>query len=86
MATPRRLRITIEVNIDTLDSRQLRNERRQEASNAAIDAAVSVLRDRLEDDSFTLHIGTRTEFMYQWQDTVVGLPLAAPNDGVSDHG
>jgi len=65
---PRRLRITLDVDLITETTRRIHGNRVTAASDAAIDAALTTLGEHLVDDDISINVEARSEWAYLWSD------------------
>lgn len=78
--TPRRLRITLDVNLLTDAARRLQGSKVSAAADAAIDAAMAALGEHLVDEEITLYVDARSEWAYVWSDRSVGQVMEISQD------
>lgn len=69
MPAPRRLRITLDVDVVTAADRNIHKTRWEPAAQAAIEAASQALADRLTDEDVSLHVQPYYEWKYNWSET-----------------
>jgi hypothetical protein len=72
MATaPRRLRITLDVDLVTEAARRISGSRASAAGDAAVEAAITALGEHLVDNDISINVDARTEWAYVWADKLV---------------
>jgi hypothetical protein len=68
LGAPRRLRITIEMDMASEEHRKLHAKRVMASAEEAIEEAVGSLSDDLNDEDFTVVVDSRIEWAYVWTD------------------
>lgn len=68
MPSPRRLRITLDVDVVTDADRNIHKTKWEPAAAAAIEAAAEVLAERLTDADVSLEIHPYYEWKYNWSE------------------
>lgn len=68
MPAPRRLRITLDVDVVTSADRNIHQSRWEPAALAAIEAASQQLSDALVDDEISLVVHPYYEWKYNWNE------------------
>lgn len=71
MPSPRRLRITLDVDVVADADRNIHRTKWEPAALAAIEAAAEVLADRLTDEDVSLSIHPYYEWKYNWSETAL---------------
>lgn len=70
MPAPRRLRITLDIDVMTEADRNIHKTRWEPAAKAAIDAASQAAADHLTDDDISIQVHPYYEWKYNWSETV----------------